>query len=116
VAYLETVRHYKRPKGQAARGVVEQSLQEAMGIDPQVAQLRQDLINSIKAEAEASKRSNSGAEAQIAQNRAAIARNQAVIGQPLPGIPDVSLARWQPRRRRNRCGWRRRWFRNELDL
>ena len=73
---------------ETARGVVEQSLQEAMGIDPQVAQLRQDLINSINAEAEA-RRGATAAEAQIAQNRAAIARNQAVLGTPLPGVPEI---------------------------
>jgi hypothetical protein len=73
---------------ETARGVVEQSLQEAMGIDPQVAQLREDLINSINAEAEA-RRGATAAEAQIAQNRAAIARNQATLGAPLPGVPEI---------------------------
>jgi hypothetical protein len=73
---------------ETARGVVEQSLQEAMGIDPQVAQLREDLINSIRAES-AARRGATAAEAQIAQNRAAIARNQATLGTPLPVVPEI---------------------------
>ena len=75
---------------QAAGEAVYQNLQEAMAIDPQVAQLRQDLISAIQREEEA-RNAAAAAQAQYARNIEAIARNQAVIGQPLPGIPDVSL-------------------------
>jgi len=73
---------------QSGEAIID-NLKEASILDPQVTQLRQDLINSINAETEA-RRGATAAEAQIAQNRAAIARNQAILGTPLPGISQVS--------------------------
>ena len=73
---------------QQAGEAVFRNLQEAAALDPQVNQLRQDLISAIERETQA-RAGAAAAEAQLAQNRAAIARNAAVLGTPLPSIPGV---------------------------